>query len=401
MKRFWVAALCAVLLTSMVGFSNSASAGYALGDRGQKVLEIKKRMRDLGYFVGKKLSDTYNANMVEKVKEFQTMNGLKSTGTLDDQTIEMLYSDNVRSSFSAPLITEENQNCFIFPDMDKIDLSVLEEPQYPVIIQSREAGYWLYETESIRIEIKRIEWPEKPLVWFETDIRLSQGETFHRLDNRNAKGKLADEDPRKIAKNNKAVLAISDDYASFRIDRGRKTGIVIHNGEIIGKNTYRATSVAVPNLDILALFPDGSMKTFESNQYKPEEYLEMGVTDTFAFGPYLLRDGEVNPDFSRGDTGYNKYEPRNALGMIEPGHYLFVTTLGRQTKSAGTYLVWLAYRMKDLGCVEALNLDGGNSIAIVFMGDLINKAENIDKVSFMTGVRKISSLLGVGTYDEK
>ena len=397
--------ICLSLLCLLTGSVCGAMAEYKLGDRGNAVLEVKERMRDLGYFSGKKLSDSFNDGMVEKVKLFQTVNGLEATGVLDNASLALLNSDDARSFWAAPLINEANRENFVFPDLTLLDIPEHVEGGEPVIVHSRDAGYWLYESDDIRVEIKRISWPAKPLIWFETDIRLSGNEKLHRLINTTAKGKEKDVDPRLIAKENKAVFAISDDFAYFRLKRGRREGILIRDGEILGTSTYRETSTAVPNLDVMALFPDGTMKTYESNQYKAQDYLDMGVVDTFVFGPYLLRYGEINPDFQRGNTGYNTYQPRNALGMVEPNHYVFVSPLGRQTQSEGVYVQWLAYRLKDLGCVEALNLDGGNSVAIVFMGDLINKAENIDKISFMTGVRTISSMIGVGVgaanYDEQ
>ena len=81
--------------------------------------------------------------------------------------------------------------------------------------------------------------------------------------------------------------------------------------------------------------------------------------------------------------------------MIGPNHYMVLTVLGRQNTSTGVRPIWLAQRMKDLGCTEALNLDGGNSVALVFMGDMINKAEGAD-VNFMNGIRALASMIGVG-----
>ncbi len=46
---------------------------------------------------------------------------------------------------------------------------------------------------------------------------------------------------------------------------------------------------------------------------------------------------------------------------------------GRQTESRGVDLTELAIIMKDLGCVEALNLDGGGSSSMVANGILLNR----------------------------
>ena len=46
---------------------------------------------------------------------------------------------------------------------------------------------------------------------------------------------------------------------------------------------------------------------------------------------------------------------------------------GRQVNSRGVDLMELAIIMRDLDCVEAINLDGGGSSAIVVDGKLINR----------------------------
>jgi hypothetical protein len=50
-----------------------------------------------------------------------------------------------------------------------------------------------------------------------------------------------------------------------------------------------------------------------------EEYVNRGATTVLAFGPILLRDGEM-ADVDKKE--YNYEEPRSCLGLIEPGHYV-------------------------------------------------------------------------------
>ena len=88
------------------------------------------------------------------------------------------------------------------------------------------------------------------------------------------------------------------------------------------------------------------------------------------------------------------------MGMVEPGHYVFLSVKGRLTESAGATPLWLAQRLQALGCTEALNLDGGNSVALVFMDDMLNKPEDTNNKNYMKGVRALSSLIGVGQKPE-
>ena len=50
--------------------------------------------------------------------------------------------------------------------------------------------------------------------------------------------------------------------------------------------------------------------------------------------------------------------------------------------------------MRDLGCTEALNLDGGNSVKLVFMGELINS----DRTYNEKNDRSVTSLITLGTF---
>ena len=56
-------------------------------------------------------------------------------------------------------------------------------------------------------------------------------------------------------------------------------------------------------------------------------------------------------------------------------------------------LKWMAEKMQELGVQEAFNLDGGNSLSLIFMGDIINRAPG------NTNNRPITSVLGFGTME--
>ncbi len=71
-----------------------------------------------------------------------------------------------------------------------------------------------------------------------------------------------------------------------------------------------------------------------------------------------------------------------------------MTVEGRHKNSDGVGLIWVAERMKALGCTEALNLDGGNSVKLVFMGQLINSDQHYNKKNDRT----VTSLITLGTF---
>ena len=76
-------------------------------------------------------------------------------------------------------------------------------------------------------------------------------------------------------------------------------------------------------------------------------------------GGRLVTNGVANSDFEAGAA------PRTAVGIKADGNIIFYTLDGRQSGySYGAQLKTLAKRMVELGCVDALNLDGGGSTTI-------------------------------------
>ena len=73
------------------------------------------------------------------------------------------------------------------------------------------------------------------------------------------------------------------------------------------------------------------------------------------------------------DTSIPNIHPRTAVGYTSEGDLLLLIVDGRQSESRGVNLDELAKIMKDIGAVEALNLDGGGSSSIFAKGRLLNR----------------------------
>ena len=85
--------------------------------------------------------------------------------------------------------------------------------------------------------------------------------------------------------------------------------------------------------------------------------------------------------------------PRTAIGMIEPYHYVFVVSDGRTTQSSGLSLLKLATVLKELNCETAYNLDGGGSATMYFMGNVVNNPTTNGK---SISERKVSDIVYIG-----
>jgi len=83
------------------------------------------------------------------------------------------------------------------------------------------------------------------------------------------------------------------------------------------------------------------------------------------------------------------------MGIIAPGHYVGLLVEGRKKHSDGATLAQCAQILYDYGCCDALNLDGGNTSAMLFMGQSVQLTDNggVDEND-----RAVPDILAVGQY---
>lgn len=358
---------------------------------GEDVQRLKKRLLELGYFpLNSEITDQFNTTMEHKVKEYQADLGVKATGIATPEIQAAMFADYgslpTPIPLSLPSLPPLNAEGFLPSAGDEF------------VFEDAGRGQWIYLSNTLRVEITRYSREgNHPLIWFETELRFTASESFHRYDaHQKFKNYFYTEYPQTIAARNNIVLAFNDDFYGIRGHRKQKMGVIIRDGEIIADDPYRKNVVTyMPPLDILAFFGNGSVQAMYSNEHTAEELLSMGVTDTLSFGPVLLRDGQVGQQVADGQ--FSSDEPRCALGMIEPRHFVLITVEGRHNGSKGIDLGWIARRMREKGVQEALNLDGGNTTALVFRGQLLNKIGTLTgKMVVLRGVRSVSSVMGIG-----
>ncbi len=259
-----------------------------------------------------------------------------------------------------------------------------ENPGDEYVLEDEENGVWQYASADLSVRIQRyqetVTYKKKKYLreYCVAEIYASPAQPLgiiqtEALKKHPAGYKLAS--PELLMEKSPSVFAMSDDLYGLRLKQYDYEGIVIRNGEILGRKTRDSASKQYrrswPNMDTLAVYEDGSMKTFACDALTPEEYLAQGAVHVFSFGPVLVSEGEIGPNVMNAlDAGYN--EPRAAIGMAEPWHYIAIVVKGRpRDQYAGVHLDWLAEKMKELGCVEALNLDGGLTATMAFRGKLI------------------------------
>lgn len=276
----------------------------------------------------------------------------------------------------------------------------LDEGEY--IYSSEDEGLWIYVSQTSKVIIQRKYDATQPLTWFEADLYgdLDAGEMLRTVQNDPEKMGKVRVDATETAKKHNVVFAMNTDYYTYRVavNNNRHTGIVIRDGHILYDDPYtekQVTNSMFPNLDMLAFMPDGSLKVYHSWEKTAQEFIDEGVQTVYSFGPYLLLDGKVS---ERAYANNENKNPRCAIGMVEPGHYVAIMCEGRLKRSAGVTISYLAKMMRAKGCQVAFNMDGGQTAVMVFMGKQLNQIGAYD--GGKTNSRPTSEVLGFGTSEQ-
>ena len=164
-----------------------------------------------------------------------------------------------------------------------------------------------------------------------------------------------------------AVVASNGDFYSFR-----NMGIIVQNSQLMRMEGYEMDTCFIDQYGDLRFAHARKMVDKEET----EKFLkENGVRFSIAFGPVLIEDGElcelpsVYP-VGEGDIGY----PRAALCQMDELHYLLVMVSAEPPyeKRNGATLPVFAENLKELGCKQAYNLDGGQSATLVMNDKTVN-----------------------------
>ena len=276
----------------------------------------------------------------------------------------------------------------------------LDEGEY--LYSSEDEGLWIYISQTSKVIIQRKYDATQPLTWFEADLYgdLDAGEMLRTVQNDPEKMGKVRVAATETAKKHNVVFAMNTDYYTYRVavNNNRHTGIVIRDGRILYDDPYtekQVTNSMFPNLDMLAFMPDGSLKVYHSWEKTAQEFIDEGVQTVYSFGPYLLLDGKVS---ERAYANNENKNPRCAIGMVEPGHYVAIMCEGRLKRSAGVTISYLAKMMRAKGCQVAFNMDGGQTAVMVFMGKQLNQIGAYD--GGKTNSRPTSEVLGFGTSEQ-
>ena len=264
-------------------------------------------------------------------------------------------------------------------------------------------GLWAYVSSSLQVEIVKYDLPSGPDIWYEAHVIFRpEQEKFQQYTYVNASFANQQIYPETLAQTSRLVFAMNADYYLNRVEKKWDVGNIIRRGQVL-YNKRPKNSMKFPNLDTMALRNDGSASVYDATEITAEELLAQAgpedpafVHDALSFGPWLIRDGQLRLyDGQAADVE----EPRSCYGMISPGHLFFVMCEGKIPRKGdlrgeqGLNLWQLAQLMYARGCTEALNVDGGSTAVMLFMGTRLNRT---GKATSLGKPRNQHELFGIG-----
>lgn len=143
--------------------------------------------------------------------------------------------------------------------------------------------------------------------------------------------------------------------------------------------------------------PEGSAQPLPAptpDQGTPMSELFMGVGG----GPVLVKGDSIHITYNEeifwgSGVGRDNRDPRTAVGFTDDGRAILLVADGRQANSQGLSLPEMAQLMIDLGCVEAMNLDGGGSSMMSVGSTLVNRPQG------STSQRPVATFLAITVPD--
>lgn len=252
------------------------------------------------------------------------------------------------------------------PTEEPADSRFLKKGEEEQVTVDVENGYWSYRSHTLSIDIHRYT-DDRPMVWFVADVYMQETDAFRPVFGNEGRTGRTPLLPWKIARLNKAVLFITGDNM-VHMDVETK-GAIIRDGRIYSyKNGSSAMGWSSETM---------TMEVFSARTYTAQDILAAGYENTYAFGPILVQNGEIDQKEIRKTSVYAR-NPRCGVGMVEPGHFVLIVVDGRRDEySLGLDMQEFAQLFVDAGCVTAYNMDGGVSTSMIFMGEQLNSHGNV------------------------
>jgi len=200
-------------------------------------------------------------------------------------------------------------------------------------------------------------------------------------------GKVVSYNIHSIALKGKDTLLYKHPFASaIGISKKRKADVAWTFTDSSSKKSFALQNAHAPVKDSVAVLSLEKAELYSSKiyragnigiKYKPV-LKKWKVQTAVGGGPVLVQDGQIkitnNEELKFAGRAISDKHPRTLMGYTKDDQVIVMVIEGRNTgKAEGASLIQAAKLMADIGCIEALNLDGGGSSCM-----LINGKETIE-----------------------
>ena len=153
--------------------------------------------------------------------------------------------------------------------------------------------------------------------------------------------------------------------------------VIAEDGKILKASANRQE---IPENGYVLVGPTSKLSTFYGKKKVKVEINTNpdwgNVTHIISGGPYLVKNGERFIDTKEQKLlAIGGRNPRTAIGYTADNKLILVAVDGRENSSIGLTLNELSALMKELGCTNAMNLDGGGSTVMYVNGRIVNKPQ--------------------------
>ncbi len=180
-------------------------------------------------------------------------------------------------------------------------------------------------------------------------------------------GKILSYNQQTIALKGKDTLTYQHVFGSaIGIDKRRNT-------DVAWLLTDSSKHFAFASQNAIKAFKDSSAAHDFNFYFNQSSFKKWKMQTAVGGGPVLLQNGEIkitnNEELKFAGKAINDKHPRTCMGYTKDGKLIVMVIEGRfPGKAEGATLTQEAQVLKDIGCIEALNLDGGGSSCMLING---------------------------------
>jgi exopolysaccharide biosynthesis protein len=171
-----------------------------------------------------------------------------------------------------------------------------------------------------------------------------------------------------------SIAGKGKDTLTYRHPFGSAIGISKNKrADVAWLYTDSSSINAYASQTVINAWKDSVMKHSQKEMLRAGNFKKWKMHTAVGGGPVLLQNGEIqitnNEELKFVGKAINDKHPRTAMGYTTDGKLILMVIEGRfPGKAEGATLTQEAQMLKEIGCMEALNLDGGGSSCLLING---------------------------------